>query len=56
MNFFRGNPKKPVVDPYAPIPVGDCVETDWAAWEELVASIEPSDNKHSVGDLQTQPA
>jgi hypothetical protein len=51
MDFFQGNRKKPVVDPHAPIPVGDAVETDWAAWEELVVESEPLTKSSTFGDL-----
>jgi len=36
--------KKQRTDPLEPIPCGESVETDWAAWEETLASQQgPSD-------------
>lgn len=51
MNFRQVARKKPESDPYALIPVGDCVETDWAAWEELVADSEPAANAMHAGSF-----
>jgi hypothetical protein len=38
MKFFQKPPKKQCTDPFEPIPCGETVETDWAAWEETLAS------------------
>lgn len=51
MDFYQGTRKKQVIDPHAPIPVGDTVETDWAAWEELVADSEPITQSPTLGDV-----
>jgi hypothetical protein len=31
-------------EPFAPIPVGETVETDWAVWEDAVAGFEAAGN------------
>jgi hypothetical protein len=49
MDFYQGSRKKPVLDPHASIPVGETVETDWAAWEELVA-----DSEHTGGTMHIE--
>jgi hypothetical protein len=38
MNFYKQPIKTKGADPFEPIPYGESVETDWAAWEETVAS------------------
>lgn len=38
MNFYQKPIKTKGSDPFEPIPFGECVETDWAAWEETVAA------------------
>lgn len=37
MDFFKPNPKKVASDDFAPIPVAEVQETDWAEWEDSVA-------------------
>lgn len=36
MPFFNKSPKRQVSDFVEPIPVGEAVDTDWAAWAETV--------------------
>lgn len=46
MNFHHPASKKPESDPFATIPVGESVETDWAAWEELITTSDPAGTTH----------
>lgn len=38
MEFFRKTSTLKIVDPLEPIPFGEAQESDWGAWDALVAS------------------
>jgi endogenous inhibitor of DNA gyrase (YacG/DUF329 family) len=53
MNFYQKPVKTKGLDPFEPIPCGECQETDWAAWEETVASQNHSAASSQVGQEDT---